>query len=114
MFKKGLKDLPDSVSELQELVVELQREKEDMRDNYELEIHILHEELRLLRLKSFTRISERHQDETDSLQRLLFEDFSKDEEGPDKEEETVVKVHKRKKPCRKPIPEDHPRVELVQ
>ena len=115
MFKQGLNDLPDSVSELQEMVLELHREKEDMRDNYELEIDILHEELRLLRLKMFTRISERYQDETDNLQRLLFEDFSKDEEGPDKEEEseTVVKEHKRKKPGRKSIPEDLPRVEVV-
>ena len=113
MFKEGSKGIPDSISELQEMVVELQREKEDMRDNYEMEIHILHEQLRLLRLKMFARISERFQTETDELQLLLFEDLSKDEEEPEKEEGTVIQEHSRKKPGRKRIPEDLPRVETV-
>lgn len=109
MFKQGLNDLPDSISELQDLVTELYQENEFLRN----ENAFIGEELRLQRLKMFTRISERYQDETDNLQRQLFEDFSKDEEEPDKEEETVVKEHKRKKPGRKAIPEDLPRVEVV-
>ena len=100
MFKQELNDLPDSISELQDMVTELHQEIEFLKD----ENAFIREELRLQRLKMFTRISERFQDETDNLQRFLFEDLSKDVEEPEKEEDTVINEHKRKKPGRKRIP----------
>jgi hypothetical protein len=118
MFKEGLKGLPDSIFEFQEMVIELQKQKERIENNNEFlknENDFILEELRLLKLKMFTRISERYQDETDNLQRLLFSDISKDEEElkKEKQEDTVIKEHKRKKPGRRPIPEDLPRVEML-
>jgi regulator of replication initiation timing len=80
MLKQGLNDLPDSISELQDMVVKLHQEIDFLKS----ENAFIREELRLQRLKMYTRISERFQDETDNLQRLLFEDFSKDEKEPDK------------------------------
>lgn len=115
MYKEGTKGLPDNISELQEMVVELQKEKEDLQNAHEIEICYFREEIRLLRLKMFTRISERYQDEMGDVQRLLFADVSEDEGESEKTEPpaTVIKEHKRKKPGRKRIPEDLPRVEVI-
>lgn len=115
MFKEKPKGLPNSISQLQEMVMDLYHQKEEMQKAYELENHLLREKLRLMRLKMFSRISERYQNETDTLQRLLFADFSEDEEESekDKQEVTVIEEHKRKKPGRKRIPQDLPRVEVV-
>lgn len=103
MFKEGKKGLPDNVSELQEMVINLYQEND-----------FLHQELRLIRLKMFARISERYQDETDSIQNLLFEDIkSMEAEQEEISEDLTIKEHKRKRSGRKPIPEDLPRVEVV-
>ncbi|MHC4139681.1 MAG: IS66 family transposase [Planctomycetota bacterium] len=111
MLKKGSKGLPDSISRLQDMVADLHQENDLLRS----ENDFIREELRLLRLKMFTRISERYQDETDNLQRLLFAYLSDDEEESEKEKQevAVIKEHKRKKPGRKRIPEDLPRVEVI-
>ncbi len=111
MLKEGSKGLPDSISELQDMVAELHQENDFLKN----ENVFIREELRLQRLKMFTRISERFQDATDNIQRLLFTDFSDDEgeSEEEKQEDTLIKEHKRKKPGRKPIPEDLPRVEVV-
>lgn len=124
MLKEGLKELPESVSELQEMVMDMHRQIVEMEDNitiFEKENDFLRsenghirEELRLLRLKMFTRLSERYRDEADNLQRFLFEDLSEYEtDKEEKQEELIIKEHKRKKPGRKPIPEDLPRIEVV-
>jgi len=124
MLNEGLKELPDSVSELQEMVMDIRHQMVEMEANitvFEKENDLLRsqndlirEELRLLRLKMFTRISERYQDEAENLQRLLFEDLSECEtDKEEKQEELIINEHKRKKPGRKPIPEDLPRVEKV-
>ena len=118
MYKEELNGLPESVSELQEMVVGLRHQVVEMGDTitgFEQDNELLREELRLLRLKIFTRISERYQDETGNLQRLLFADFSEYEEESEEEkhEDRVIKEHKRKKPGRKRLPEELPRVEVV-
>jgi len=116
MFKDNSEDLPNSISELQEMVTDLhgklegvEQENEYLRD----ENDFIRQELRLLRLKMFTRISERYQDETDNLQRLLFEDIGSEEPEEEKVEQIVIKEYNRRNPGRKPIPEDLPRVEVV-
>ena len=114
MFKEGEKSLPDNVSELQEMVIDLYQKNEEMSSNYELEINILREQLRLLRLKMYARISERYQDETDDIQNILFEDIkSMEAESEESPEDLTIKEHKRKRSGRKPIPEDLERVEVV-
>ena len=110
MYKEGLEGFPESISELKEIVIGLH----EKLDGVEHENELLREQLRLLRLKMFTRISERYLDETENMQRLLFADIESDEkEKEQKPEELVIKEHKRKKPGRKPIPEDLPRLEVI-
>jgi transposase len=112
MYKEGLKGLPESVSELQEMIIGMHEKLE----GFEQENEFLREQLRLIRLKMFTRVSERFQEEMENCQRLLFADLSDEEEKTGEEEQQediVIKEHKRKKTGRRPIPEDLPRIELV-
>lgn len=117
MFKERIKSLPDNVSELKEMVVSITKEaqKESRKlEGVEQENEFLREQLRLIRLKMFARISERYQDETDDIQNILFEDIkSMEAESEEPPEDLTIKEHKRKKPGRKPIPEDLERVEVV-
>jgi hypothetical protein len=104
MFKESPKGLPDNVSELQAMVINLHEKFEDVAQENEL----LRKELRLMRLKMFTRISERFEEGSDNIQRLLFEDIESeivDEEV--KPEDLVIKEHNRKKPGRKPQTKSH-------
>ncbi len=110
MFKEGKKDLPDNVSELQKILINLNKKFEGV----EQENEFLREQLRLIRLKMYARISERYQDETDDIGNLLFEDIKSIEaEQEEVPEDLTIKEHKRKRSGRKPIPEDLPRVEVV-
>jgi len=117
MFKEGKKDLPDNVSELKEMVVSLTKkvQKENRKlEGVEQENEFLREQLRLIRLKMYARISERYQEETDVIQNLLFEEIkSMETEQEELPEDLTIKEHKRKRSGRKPIPEDLPRVEVV-
>jgi hypothetical protein len=76
MYKEGLKGLPESVSELQEMIIGMHEKLE----GFEQENEFLREQLRLIRLKMFTRVSERFQEEMENCQRLLFADLSDEEE----------------------------------
>ncbi len=110
MFKEEDKSLPDSVSELREALINLNKKF----DGVEQENEFLREQLRLIRLKMFARISERYQDETDDIGSLLFEDIkSMEAESEEIPEDLTIKEHKRKRSGRKPIPEDLERVEVV-
>ena len=109
MYKEGLKELPESISDLQDIVTDLH----EKLDGVEHENELLREQLRLLRIKMFTRVSERFEQESDNVQRLLFEDIESEEaEEEEKPEDLVIKEHNRRKPGRKPIPQDLPRVEV--
>ena len=121
MFKEEKRDssesLPDNVSELKEMVVSLTKkvQKENRKlEGVEQENEFLREQLRLIRLKMYARISERYQDETDVIQNLLFKEIkSMEAEQEEVPEDLTIKEHKRKRSGRKPIPEDLPRVEVV-
>ena len=114
MFKEEKRDsfesLPDNVSELQKALINLNKKFEGV----EQENEFLREQLRLIRLKMYARISERYQDETDVIQNLLFKEIkSMEAEQEEVPEDLTIKEHKRKRSGRKPIPEDLPRVEVV-
>jgi transposase len=82
-------------------------------EGIEQENDFLREELRLLRLKKFARLSERFVEEFDNIQFSLFDGKEIEEFEEEKVEETVIREHNRRKPGRKPIPADLPRVEIL-
>jgi transposase len=99
--------LPDNVDDLREIIVSLKQE-------YETQISLLHEQIRHLRSKLFGRKSETYV-EGGHEQVPLFDEVeqiaSSDEDtGSD---EITVPAHKRKKRGRKPLPEALPRVEVI-
>ena len=128
MLKDGQKKISDDVLELKNIIYSQQKDFQNefyslnkKSDKLEKEIQYLKsnnrfliEELKLLRLKLYTRISERFEGDLKQVQRSLFEDWPQEVEGIEPEEEIVViKEHKRKKSGRKPLPEDLPRVEII-
>jgi transposase len=99
-------NLPDNARDLKELVLTLQQD-------YEAQIDRLHEQIRHLRSKLFGRKTEKYV-EAGQDQLRLFDEI--EQAVPDKgqeEQTTTVSSHKRKKPGRKPLPEDLPRIEVV-
>lgn len=81
-------------------------------EGFKLENTFLREELRLLRQKLFGRKSEKYEQETDSLA-VLFPEWAANEKSvveENQEKNIEVAGHNRKKPGRKPISDDLPRV----
>jgi len=101
--------LPDTVEALQSLVLDFA----ELRQNYETEISLLKEEISLLKHRLFGRKSEKLP--VGSGQLLLFNEA---EAGEPEEQgataETIeVPAHERRRGCRKPLPDNLPRVEAV-
>jgi transposase len=98
MFKEVDKSLPDNVLELQEMVVSITKkaQKESQRlEGVEQENEFLREQLRLIRLKLYARLSERYQEETNDIGNLLFEDIrSMEAEQEESPEDLTIKEHK--------------------
>lgn len=107
MFCEASK-LPDNVSELKQIIASLQ-------SSYEDDIKILKEQVAFLRDKLFGRKSEKYPLDLNPPQLLLFDepgDISSEQPTPS-DEEIDVPAHKRKKPGRKPLPKDLPRVNVI-
>lgn len=98
-----LETLPDTPIELKQIIIGL-------RDQYERQIDVYVEQIRHLRQLLFGRRSEKLPVDTDTVQLPLFD-------MPEPEQIEPVKVsvdaHARKKPGRKPLPPELPRVEVV-
>ena len=107
--------LPDNVDKLKAIIVDFQSHYEekiaDIQDHYEKKTGLLQEEIRLLKAVLFGRKSEKHPPR-DPGQLPLF-DMPEPEDAGQAEEVIEVPAHTRKKPGRKPLPEDLPRVEVV-
>ena len=107
--------LPDNVDQLKAIIVDFQSHYEekiaDIQDHYEKKTGLLQEEIRLLKAVLFGRKSEKIPSK-DTGQLLLF-DMPEPEDAGQAEEVIEVSAHARKKPGRKPLPEDLPRVEVV-
>ena len=100
--------LPNNVSELKQMIASLQ-------SSYEAEINILREQVAFYRDKLFGRSSEKHPLDLNPPQLLLFDepgDIPSEQPTPS-DEEVVVPAHKRKKPGRKPLPKNLPRIEVI-
>lgn len=109
--------MPGSVADLQAMVMEFHgmvlgfHEKERQ---YEIEIKLLREQIKCLTHKIYGRKSEKYLLESESDQKVLFEGLDESEEVEAKEPEAIeIKPHKRKKPGRKPLPEDLPRKDVL-
>ncbi len=110
MLKESQTEVLNSDLMLEERVNNLNKENSFLKNQNEF----LHEELKLLRLKLYARLSERFPNEIGEIQRSLFEDWPQEVEEIEPEEESVViKEHERKKNGRKPLPEDLPRIEII-
>jgi transposase len=100
--------LPDNIEQLKKLA-----------HHYEAENNILREKIRLLNAKLFGRKTEKKLYGIENGQQVLL--FNEAEEyNPPKEEmeevieeEIKVPAHSRKKPGRRPLPEDLPRVDVI-
>lgn len=117
MLKEGQKEPLCSISELKDTIKILTKKNTNIQEKVgflENRNEFLHEELKLLRLKLYARLSERFPYEIDEIQRSLFEDWPTEVEEVEPEEEPVViKEHERKKGGRKPLPKDLLRVEVI-
>jgi len=107
--------LPDNVDQLKAIIVDFQSHYEekiaDIQDHYEKKTGLLQEEIRLLKAVLFGRKSEKIPSK-DPGQLPLF-DMPEPEDAGQAEEVIEVSAHARKKPGRKPLPEDLPRIEVV-
>jgi transposase len=110
MLKESQIELPNDISALKKIINTITSKNSFLENRNEF----LYEEIKLLRLKLYTRLSERFPDALDEIQRSLFEDWPQEVEEIEPEEESlVIKEHERKKSGRKPLPEDLPRVEVI-
>jgi transposase len=101
--------LPTTVTELQSLVIDFA----ELQQNSEAEISLLKEEIRILKHRLFGRKSEKLPIGTGQL--LLFNEAEAGtaEESIAPPETIAVPAHERRRGCRKPLPDNLPRVEVV-
>jgi len=98
-----LKTLPDDPAELKRIVV-------DLHQRHEHQVSVLLEQIRYLRQQLFGRQSEKLPANSTTVQLPLFDMPEPEHIEPAK---VAVESHDRKKPGRKPLPPELPRVEMV-
>lgn len=103
-----VQSLPGDSDKLKEIIASLTTTQE----RNQAEIDFLKERIRLLTNELFGRKTEKLP-KADEKQLLLFAEDQVDVEGAAPPDEVTIPQHKRKKRCRKPLPEDLPRVEVV-
>jgi transposase len=102
--------LPNTPSELKEIIIGLHGQMAGLREVHEKETDILLEQIRHLRAQLFGRKTEKIQGGPQTLP--LF-DMPEPAEEDEAEEKVHVPAHDRRKRGRKPLPEELPRVEVV-
>lgn len=98
--------LPDTTEGLMGFLI-------DLDAHYRARIEFLEERVRFLQKELFGRKSEKRPQEPEARQLELFNEAEALTEEQAKSETLVVPEHTRRKPKRKPLPEDLPRVEVV-
>ena len=99
----ALETLPDTPAELKQIIIGL-------CDQHERQVDVYVEQIRHLRQLLFGRRSEKMPVDTDTVQLPLFDMPEPEQIEPIK---VTVDAHARKKPGRKPLPPELPRVEVV-
>jgi transposase len=113
-----LKTLPEDISSLKQTIVEMAAAQAELEQKYRSQIDYLQERIRLLQKELFGRRTEKRPLPEDARQLKLFneaevlcpEAAAEDEEAAQTME---IPAHTRKKPKRKPLPKDLPRVEVI-
>jgi transposase len=98
--------LPDTTEGLKGLLLDLDAQ-------YRARIEFLEERVRFLQRELFGRKSEKRPQESEARQLELFNEAEALAEKPAEAETLVVPEHTRRKPKRKPLPENLPRLEVV-
>ena len=101
-------DLPNDIDELKEIVIV----KSKAVELFSKKIDALEEKNRYLRSKLFGRKSEKPI-KKDDKQLMLFDEAEEIAEQKPEEKKIVIPSHTRKKPGRKPLPPELPRVDVV-
>lgn len=104
------KTLPDDPAVLQEIVSAMQAQLLLLRVQHEQQISILLEQIRMLRLALFGKKSEKLPAGSTMMQIPLFDLPEPEDIEPAK---VVIESHSRKKPGRRPLPAELPRVEIL-
>lgn len=109
--------LPDDPVELKKIIAQLKAEKESLRHQHQSRYRQLESENELLReenRKLFDQLFGRKSEKlfSGSPQLLLF-DMPEIDPEVEVEETVTIETHCRKKPGRKPLPEDLPRIDVV-
>lgn len=114
-------DLPQDPAALQEMVLNLLKEKQAWASREQF----LREQINILLAKRFGRSSEKGDpmmgfpvlpglfDEAEQIQDTTTDEVDAETETDEKEKTTTVAGHQRKKPGRKPLPDWLPRVEVI-
>lgn len=108
----SLATLPDSADSLKDIIVNMHGQMTSLRTTFDKETYILLEQIRHLRALLYGRKSEKIAP-VDGPQPLPLFDMPEPVGLEAEEKEIEVPAHTRKKPGRKPLPEDLPRVEIV-
>lgn len=105
-MEKSLENLPNTISELHEIILNLQQELKNER----LKNAYLLEQFRLAKQERFASKSEKNIYQAD-----LFDEAGIEKEEIEEEQNAIeVKSHQRKKhPVRKPLPSDLPREQII-
>jgi transposase len=105
--------LPDDPALLKEMLLELQQVIADLQDRLNRETNFLLEQIQLLRAQLYGRKSEKIIPKDGPRPLYLFD--MPEPEGIEEENTEIIRIsgHSRKKPGRKPLPEDLPRVEVI-
>jgi len=98
--------LPETVEELKELVL-------DLDTHYRARIEFLEERIRFFQKELFGRKSEKRPAEPDPRQLTLFNEAEVLTAEKPQEEPLVIEGHTRRRPKRKPLPAELPRVEVI-
>ena len=112
------KTLPEDIASLKETIVGMAAAQADLEQKYRSQIDDLQERIRLLQKELFGRSTEKRPLPEDAKQLKLFNEVEVFCPQADAEDEEVaqtmeIPAHTRKKPKRKPLPEDLPRVDDI-
>ena len=106
-----LKSLPDDASLPKDIVLSL---IDQLEVKYQEKIHYLEEQLRLFKNELFGRSSEkRHAPHPDQVPLFRGDDDPAADSTQASDDTIVIAAHSRKKPGRKPLPKDLPRIDII-
>jgi transposase len=110
-----IKTLPEDISSLKQTIVEMAAAQSELEQKYRSQIDYLQERIRLLQKELFGRRTEKRPLPEDVRQLKLFNEAEVlcPEAAAEAAQTMEIPAHIRKKPKRKPLAKDLPRVEVI-